>query len=123
MRRDMDLVREVLSEVADEGPRDAEDFVRDGLSVSDVAYHFDIMQQAGLIEASVQRSSADRYRGGVALQLTWQGQDFLAAVGSDAVWVKVKRALRDCVGDATLGTVKSIGAKLGAAAIEAQLGI
>jgi hypothetical protein len=51
MQRDMDLVRQILLQVADSQEAvSGVSFVSENVPLSVVAYHIEIMQQAGLIE-------------------------------------------------------------------------
>lgn len=125
MRRDMDLVRRILIalEESDDGVVDGGSLVSDGHDLRSVAYHFGIMQQAGFLTAMVGDTVTGEVHSALAEGLTWEGQDFLAAIRSDKVWMKIKHALRKSIGSASWETVKSVGVKLGTAALEAQLGL
>lgn len=125
MRRDMDLVRRILiaMEESDDGVVDGEALVSDAHDLRSVAYHFAIMQQAGFLTAMVGDTVTGEVQSAFADGLTWQGQDFLASIRSDKVWAKMKLALRKSIGSASWETIRSVGVKLGTAALEAQLGI
>lgn len=114
----MDLVRLILKELSEsEGPLDASAFVTDSADHDKVAYHFEIMEQAGLIEASVSRSWGGGCVKARAERLTWAGNDFLDAVASDRLWGKVKATIAKTVTAASFETVKALAVKLAADAL------
>lgn len=109
MKRDMDLVREILKELSEtDRPLDASTFVTDTRSKAVVGYHFRIMQEAGLIVARIMSADNDPYYVCQAVRMTWDGEDFLAAIASDTVWSKVKKTIAKTVGDASLATFKAL---------------
>lgn len=133
MQRDMDLVRRILMTCADAtGPVPASTFTDDEHPLKLVVYHFQIMQEAGLVQlvsydfpdianlASlvgptaykiVPKPSTD------IIALTWDGQDFLDLVRSDTLWGKVKQRISTTVGSATFDVVKTVAAKIAATMI------
>ncbi len=109
MRRDMDLVRDILSGVADaEGAMDARAFVNDERSFQLVAYHFEIMAEAGLMSASVQRNGSGKYCNARATRLTWEGNDFLSATSNGNVWQEVKMQMAQMAVDAPFSIIKQL---------------
>ena len=109
MRRDMDLVRDILSGIAGaEGDMDARAFVNEERSFQMVAYHFEIMEEAGLLSASVQRSGSGRYCSARATRLTWDGNDFLSATSNGEVWQEVKMQMAQKAVDAPFSVVKQL---------------
>ena len=112
MRRDLDLIREVLREVAESGEAvEARALATEEHPFEEIAYHFGIMIDAGLVEGSVNRS----WGGGAVCaridRLTWAGNDFLDAVASDRVWSKVKRTVAKTVGSASFESVKALAVR------------
>lgn len=71
-------------------------------SIEEIAYHYDIMKQSGLIEATIIKASGGKYSTAIATMLTWSGNDFLANIESDDTWTKVKRKIAKTTGDASL---------------------
>lgn len=113
MRRDMDLVRHILAKLEEaDAPLEAERLNDSRHTNREVAYHVYIMRQAGLIDARIESDMTDMWAYSQAIGLTWAGQDFLAAVRSDAVWSKVKRAVEERLGSATLDTIKAVTVKV-----------
>lgn len=92
MKRDIDLIREILIGLSEaRGSLDASVFVNRWRSYELVAYHFEIMGEAGLIVSEITDTYESRYCNAVAYRLTWEGHELLAAVSSSTVWDKVKR--------------------------------
>lgn len=113
MRRDMDLVRDILRELSEsEGPLEASVFTDGSRTARLVAFHFEIMDEAGLIEADVSKTWGGGYARATAIRLTWDGADFLAAVSNDGMWSHVKRSIAKSVGSASLETIKALAVKL-----------
>lgn len=113
MRRDMDLVRTILKGIADaSGDVPASVFVTERHDFDEVAYHFDIMQQADLIDASLVRSASGSIVRADAYALTWEGNDFLDSVRSDKVWSKVKERIGGTVGTVSLAVIKEVAVSI-----------
>jgi len=85
MKRDMDLVRKILMDFEASDKFQTTDPIEGG--------HVAIMQDAGLVEASVQRMR-DGYSAAI-LRITWAGHDFLDNARSPEIWQKLKERLHD----------------------------
>lgn len=112
MKRDDDLIRDIaLSLESSEHPLSASIFADNEHSEQVVAYQIDLMEQAGLIRAIVERDLSGN-RAAVAEELTNKGQDFVAAVKNDKVWAKTKKHIAKTAGSATLDTLTSVASSL-----------
>lgn len=112
MRRDMDLVRGILLVMEQSRQSvDASVMVDSSHDFETVAYHLDIMQQAGLIKATLRGSNSRDYVQASADQITWQGQEFLSTVRDEDVWSYVKREVAMRVADAPLSLLTSLAAR------------
>ena len=79
MRRDMDLVREIMLTVADSsGVVDGRALMDGQHDLQDIGYHVEMMEEAGLVEATVQKEWSGSYVFVRVGPLTWEGNDFLA---------------------------------------------
>ena len=120
MKRDMDLVREILRRTEDmpfwkrphlaefgalETCRDSNgtlDLAKylglEGYTSEQISFHVKIMAQAGLLEAAEYSANTElkEYAGDVAwvpIELTWWGCEFLEAVREESRWDKVKEVM------------------------------
>ena len=101
----MDLVRELLAYIADNGSermsirQPSSDEYSDEL----ISYHLGIMHEHGLFTGT-------EYDGGTwgLRALTWEGQDFLGAAENDTVWNEAKKRAGSTFGALTLGAVKEL---------------
>lgn len=100
MIRDMELVRDLLTQIANDEFKKAMFSLpligtREGEVSEDekIAYHLDIMRQAGLITFEEME-----YKGGMRInklpQLTWVGQDYYGAISNETVWSKTKQTIQ-----------------------------
>ena len=113
IREDMERERDILRELSEsEGPLEASVFTDGSRTAQLVAFHFEIMDEAGLIEADVSKTWGGGYARATAIRLTWDGADFLAAVSNDGMWSHVKRSIAKSVGSASLETIKALAVKL-----------
>lgn len=92
MKRDMDLVREILRRV-----RSLETFDRPvSITIEEqpqtvVSYHIQIMAEYGLLDAiSLGSNDGPDWR---AMRLTWDGQDFLDAAENDTRWQRAREIM------------------------------
>ena len=117
MKRDMDLVRQILLEVEardeealGQTPQDIE-----GYDLATVARHVEIMQEAGLVDAHVMRADGVPPYAARVFRLTWQGHDFLEATRNDTIWIKTKNFIMEKGGGASFEIVKAVALKYAAA--------
>jgi hypothetical protein len=114
MRRNMDLVRRILlvAEASHPGEVKTADFVDQDTNEATVAYHFQLMGEAGLIEASLitlERFGAVK---GTVERLRWAGHEFLEAVRNETVWAQTKETTRKAGGSLTFEVMKAVAVKL-----------
>lgn len=110
MKRDWELVRRILfrAEAAQDHSLSSSDLVDAQHDEPSVAAHLVLLDEAGLIHASV--LSAERHGAltGVVERLTWDGHEFLETIRSDTVWSKTMDKIRKHGGAATLEIVKGV---------------
>lgn len=124
MRRDLDLVRDILIQVGEaDGPVDYED-LGNGRPAALVAYHCELMAQHGLIDLGlVQRDSGGDY---VFLQvngLTWDGEDYLVAVADPGVWKRAKAEAAKVAKSVTFAAIKTAAVLIVEQQIRLNLGV
>lgn len=103
MKRDMDLVRDILCELGDsDRPLNASVFTSDVHGPSEVVYHFEIMDEAGLIKTDIERAAGGDIINARAISLTWAGNEFLASIADDDVWKNVKKTVAKKLIDAPI---------------------
>jgi len=109
MKRDMDLVREILITLGDsDNSIQAGTFVDDRNDFQVVAYHFDIMQQAGLVEGTTKKGFSGDYLYAEVSRLTWEGNEFLDSVQNNKVWMHVKAEIAKSAIGAPFEVVKNL---------------
>lgn len=100
MKRDMDLIRRIMLDLEklDEngnGPT----LQYDDVSIVDIVYHMELLNEHGLIEAEIIKSDGDPKSNLAAFErITWKGHDFIDNAKSETVWQTTKRNIADTVG-------------------------
>lgn len=90
MKRDMDLVRQILLQVEkNTDPNELIDPKVEGRSETEISYHVMLAADAGLLEAR-DRTAIGVFRWS-ASYLTWAGHEFVDAARDDAVWQEAKK--------------------------------
>ena len=105
MKRDLDLCRVILIELAEkEQPVGWIDLALPGYSAEAVSYHVRLLAEAGLIEAQdLTTHSGALWR---PKRVTWAGHEFLDAAKNDGVWRKAKSFVVEKTGTLTLELLK-----------------
>jgi hypothetical protein len=109
MKRDMDLIRDILLRVEEDktltGSRfktfSSADFA--GHSDEEVTYHVDLLFEAGLIDGSPNMTPLPAIS-----KLTWQGHEFIGATKDPQIWASVKERLKG-LPDVALSLIGEIG--------------
>lgn len=112
MRRDWEVVREILLALERIGPGEAlrSDQIQ-GRDAREVGYHFAIMREGGLIHM-VAANSMNGAPDGIATRLTWDGHEFLDQIRNDTVWRKVKSVLAEKSLDGSFDILKELGTQI-----------
>jgi hypothetical protein len=103
VKRNLDLVREILIEV--ESKNDGRSLVFEAGQVSkEKWHHVQLALQAGLLREVGAVPSAQRKK----VHLTWEGHDYLDAIRDEGIWAKTKAAVAETGGSATLEVIKAV---------------
>jgi hypothetical protein len=86
MKRDMDMIRELLLDA------EAHDVNLPPLDTSDptMAYHVSLLKDAGFMDAIINNGIYGTPSDAIILGLKWNGHDFLDAARNDTIWKKAK---------------------------------
>ncbi len=100
MKRDMDLVRQILLICEATGPDERVPGVPEveGYSRTQVGYHIYLMGQAGLLDTSDTHSSDDPYPQALLHSVTWRGHEFIDSTQSPTVWNATKELAKKAGG-------------------------
>lgn len=128
MKRDMDLVRELLLKLESyqkpPGTMAIVDpylgqFQIDGYSADQIAYHLSLIREAGFIESPGSQPAG----GGVTFRrLSWDGHDYLDAIRDPEIWRKTKGGA-DAVGSLTFDLVRDLAKGFIKTKIEEHTGV
>lgn len=112
MKRDMDLVRELLLLI--EAQEDDSQELKFPTSIDEkvAKYHLKLLEQAGYIKVS--RFAVGDNMTCLFSSLTWDGQEFLAAIKNDTVWNRVKQSVKEKGGSVPFEVLKSLAIKMSA---------
>lgn len=93
MKRDMDLVREILIAMEHSGNGNW-DFDALGYERQQVYLHIELMKEHGLVEAMIVPAHSGPEHGILSCRikrLTWKGHDFLDEARDKSIWEQAKR--------------------------------
>ncbi len=103
MKRDMDLIREILLEVEKCPSLGGCRIEIPGHSQEEGYYNAQLAQEAGLIDARFVPGSTDFH----VFRLTYAGHEFLEAARNDTLWTKAKETVIRNTGALTLEGLKT----------------
>jgi hypothetical protein len=98
MKRDMDLVRQILFtlEESPDGFQKPETIEVEGWTTAEIRHHFTLLEDAGFVYSPPMPKTGPHGLGTYTSQrigsyrLTWQGYEFLATVRDPEIWRKTK---------------------------------
>lgn len=123
MKRDMDLIRDILVAVSDDPKYDAvmnnylnapEELGIYNHSTEEVAYHVLLLIEAGYLHGQLEESFPIPSIKG----LTWNGHEFLGSIRDPGIWVRTKERLTGLS-----GVTLSVVAELAKAELKKHLGL
>ena len=115
MKRDMDLMRNILlriEEQSDVPPKKlhTDDFADLHKDLYVISLHIDLMCDAGLVEIFDVNIEHDGFKDFAISRLTLAGYEYLDAIRNRKVWVNVKKKI-EVIGGATLDVIKQLAIK------------
>jgi len=117
MKRDLDLVRQILLTVEEAKPGqqiDLEDFRKElPERLDEVSAHVELLDEAGYLDAIIsQELTPSGPRQFFITKIEWAGYDYLDAVRDAGIWAKTKEKLKSVGGGTTLDIAKAVATKL-----------
>ena len=103
MKRDLDLIREILLQVEARGPKQSMEVEIEGRDRNEIFGHVQLLEEAGFVEVT--------FTGGPTSwvsRITWDGHEFLDSVRDSDVWVKVTNKMKEVGGTASFDIVKAL---------------
>ena len=119
MNRDMDLVRKILLAVEKEDGFDNDWRPEiDVYSVEEIAYHLEIMKDAGLLVVDVHRFMGGDLPLIHLKRMTWEGHEFLDAARNEPLWNQATEEVLKPTGGLVFEILKAYLLKLVEQALE-----
>lgn len=113
MKRDMDIIREILLRL------EQHDYIGEieGRSATEIAYHVSLLEGAGLVTQDIYSNLFlnDSMLDGI--RITWAGHEFLDSSRSASVWEKAKNIAIEKTGALSFEVLKAVLVQLGKDAI------
>lgn len=108
MKRDMTLVREILSYLETQpAGKPIQQITVSCDDLATLAEHVSIMIEAGLLDGEV-HGDAEQGWFFIINKMTWEGHDFLSTIKNDKVWKRVLSKIKELGTDLTLDIVKEL---------------
>jgi len=109
MKRNMDLVRNILIAIEDHDTGFAPESIQiPGHTDGEVGFHLVLMNEAGLIKATDVTEFGGSSPSAVAERLTWEGYEFLDAARNATVWARVQRIVAEKGGSISFEVLKFV---------------
>lgn len=113
MKRDMDLIREILLRL------EQNNYLNeiDGYSTRELAYHVSLLEDAGLVTQEIYSNLFINDSMLDGIRITWAGQEFLDSSRNVSIWEKAKNIAMEKTGAITFEVLKTVLVQLGKDAI------
>ena len=102
MKRDMDLIREMLLAIESHEHGFAPKIEIDGYTQEEIGYHAILLGEAGLAVVSNVTTMGSKSPEGIINHLTWAGHEFLDASRDKRIWNQAKDKISQIGGGATI---------------------
>ena len=119
MKRDINLIRELLLQIESKDCRKAENFDIPDCDIQTINYHLILLKEANFIKAFFLQSDQSGIEDVIVHRLTWNGHEFLDAARNDTTWNNAKKALREKAITVTFDVLKLLLIE----GVKAQIGL
>lgn len=109
MKRDMDMVRQILLDATSQENGFANNSPElNGYTEEQIGHHIYLMQQADLVEAVDSSASDSTSPTAILISVTWKGHDFIEAARSNTVWSLAKEKAKSVGGSLSFDLMKEL---------------
>lgn len=110
MKRDTDLIREILLAVEALPLRglSTPGLAVEGYDEATIAYHLVLLEEAGLIQAAVADAGDMAYPEVFVNRLTWAGHEFVDTARNQTVWARTKATVAAKGGDIPFSVLREL---------------
>jgi hypothetical protein len=120
MQRDMGLIRQIMFKLeAEPGGFAPQDFTIEDYLADQVSYHVYLLGQARLLEVEKKTNLVSSAPSALAVNLTWEGHDFIDAARSDTTWSRAIEKTKTVGGSLSFAVFKQLLESI----LKAQLGL
>ena len=119
MKRDLDLVRQLLLQIEALPAGPAAQYRASEIEDPVLLAHFELVLASGLVNGRISRSQSSRGDVISISGLTWEGHEWIEMVRSEAVWSETKSQLLDNGGALVYGLMKAVAERI----LRARLGL
>ena len=96
MKRDMDLIRQLLLRLNEKDTTaHVDDIEVNGFTKFEVGYNLLLMYDAGLLIAEPQKTNTGRTISILPFDLTWEGHELLDKIRNDSIWEEIKHGYKE----------------------------
>ena len=110
MKRDLDLVKEVLTFIENQNEKvNSWEIVFEDHNSKQVAYHLELLLEAGYLKGKEVVPKESGVRSWVQLSLRWKGHEFLDVLKNETSWKKIKGKMEEQGQELPFSVIKAIG--------------
>jgi hypothetical protein len=113
MKRDMDLIREILLQLEEHSYLDS----IPNYKPEEIAYHVSLLEDAGLVTQEIYHNLFLNDSMLEGIRITWAGHEFLDASRNTSLWEKAKKVALDKTGALSFEVLKAILIQFGKDAV------
>jgi hypothetical protein len=120
MKRDMDLIRQLLKIVEERtvpNTLEGSSLSLDGYTLNQIFAHLAMLEDAGFIEGQSVDALSEGTIEYYVHRLTWRGHEFLEAARSDTIWQKAKVKVAAAGGSVSIAVMSELLGALGKEAL------
>lgn len=118
MKRDWDTIREILIATESLEPNKTiclSDF--DDERAFSISYHVKLLDEAGIISATLSQALGRGPTQFFINRLTWEGHEFLDSIKSKSTWEKTKSLITEKGGIMSFDVIKGVAVQIGKSAL------
>jgi len=109
VKRDMDLIREILLRVEEHEHGFApQELGIPGYDAETVGFHCYLLDEAGLLRATETTHRGSDSPCAAPQRLTWAGYEFLDAARSESLWQQARRKVGETIETCAFGTLQAL---------------